>query len=485
MLLPEVKAEKTAKPLDPLREGQMAVASLGWFGPYWGFRGTEETSEARVSNTGRSNSSEGKTGSLDLRAGLDWFKTYIYGRNVSQAKLEEIAALKLSSQKGGGEHYVELGGLQWLVKPNGAGQGSNHFDFLLSRDGVTIGLADRGQSTTSKGTRAIAFIEAPGQYCMGRDAFAVLRQLHAVLESTGICATSSRPSRVDLHLDFHGLSVADVLKEFGSSKIVNRSRMLRPIINNGVVETLEVGSRNAATFLVVYDKQRELAKNPMKEELYKERFHVSEIGTCTRFEFRLSGECLREVHAVADANDFLVKLPGIARWCVSDWFRVVSRAVTNENYDVPLESWWAEAAEFFEIAFRSEGGSEPRMRKPRIPEPVKLSQQVRGLFASMFAAVGVQGKDAFALIEAALASMVQVAKVKLPAGMAEGVETLEKLLVEDRQKFVKKCSERAAYWAATKGAIVRNSVDIYLENEREAYNIAEANIDRLLPEFSG
>jgi hypothetical protein len=465
-----------------LREGNAAVASLGVFGSFW--KGTPQAT-ARMSNTGGANSSGGESGSesIDLRAGLDWFKSYLYGRGLPAADREMLRTAKAAAQKGGEPQFVQLGLLSWLVKPNGTGMGSNHFEFLLQHEGITVAIADRDQSTTLSGTRAVAFVEAPGTVCMGRTPYQIIRELHQMVDAMGLLIVNSRPSRVDLHMDFHGWSINEAFRAIAENRVVNRSRLLRPILNNGELETLEVGSRSASTYLVIYDKAKELAKNAIKHDLYRERYFVKELGECTRFEFRLSGDCLREIHHVADVNDFLVKLPSIARWCVSDWFRIVDRPVTNEHYDVPLAPIWSEASEFFELAFRMESADdrEPEPPKPRLPEPIKLSQQVRGLLSSLFASMGIKGDDAVNLFQASLASMVRVATLDGTKLLAEQAERLQKVLHKDLDKFRKRTNERESIWRAVKGVLIASADEAHAELNRweqsRAQWIAERNAE--------
>ncbi len=336
------------------------------------------------SNTGLSN--------LKVRAGLDWLQLSFYGRNLPKIERDKLAALRDEAAGGAEPDYI-VGGLPFTVQPRGFGVGASHMAFALRGQGLVLAFSTRDKSPEKGGP--VMTITAPGGYCTGKDPHKLYDDLKLLARIAGVCFERVGITRVDYHMDVDGRTVNDVVDLIDSGSVVARARRYKVEGNmGGDVETFYIGAAGGSTRLCVYDKVAELLRDPLKAKNYMERWGLTEWPkTCTRYEWRLDSDAVRESHGFRDADAFFGALASVFRYLVEDWYRECSYVDRNNTEKAHITDDWKTITEKA-FAFFEGNAVRRRIQKP-LPDPDALLKQAAGCLAAACGSLGVLPEDGF------------------------------------------------------------------------------------------
>ena len=162
-----------------------------------------------------------------------------------------------------------------------------------------------------------------------------LQKAHQALTALGGRVDQAKPSRVDLAADFHiagGLS-----REFLETHAVSLSRQRS---SEGTVNRFETfyAGRGESILLRVYDKGRELAKNPDNLDRFVHAWGRTSAKDVWRVEFQLRRESLRAC-GIDTVADLTPRLPELWTYLTTEWFSL--RNPDNRNTTRrTLHPWW-------------------------------------------------------------------------------------------------------------------------------------------------
>ena len=317
--------------------------------------------------------------------GLDWLKIVAFGVNVPAA-VRALLEEKKKEASEGAEVYVCLAERQWRVLANGTGKANNHFAYLLHIPGLTLAIQKRDASV--QGGQPVAYLEAEGQFCSGRNPADLHSELLAVFKAAGVVANRVTVGRVDIAADVSGIHVNDVAKAEARGLIVARPQTYAPLRRGRNYETIEFGTKSSASCqLEVYDKLKELAKNEIKCENYKAAAGIEELpSSLTRFEFKYGGEYLREQHNIQSSAELIASLSGLVAYQMTSWIRICSHVDRkNTEHSKPVAWWeWLKGA----MQKRLQGFKETKRRPVRPPMMKALRNQILGGLSSACALAG-------------------------------------------------------------------------------------------------
>lgn len=349
----------------------------------------------RPSNTGGVNHKN----DAKVLTGVDWLGLTGYGLNLTEAVRSELELAK-ELAKTGDEQFVVLGGVPWQVLHIGVGKGACYMAYVLKFNGLTLMISSRERSP-AEGGGPVCMLQAPGQYCCGKDPEGLKEDLKTVFEMCGFTLTRISVNRLDLHLDRVGTPMRDVWAILSEGRVVTRCRTQDVHMKGkigGEVETVYIGAAGADTRLCIYDKALELSKNAIKSEVYCAGFNLdSAPEVVTRYEWRLNGEALREQHNCLTLDETFSRLRSIFSYLVNEWYRECLVVDKRNQQRSRLEPAWIEctraAIESFAV------GAERSSRPVGIPEPQKLVDQVKGCVASIVAVMGALPEDCFEALQ--------------------------------------------------------------------------------------
>jgi hypothetical protein len=341
-------------------------------------------------NGPKSNTARSKTKAI--RAGLDWLQLSFYGRNIANVDRVKLAELRERALTGEEPEY-RIGNISFVVQPYGFGVGASHMAYVLRGDGLTIAFSKKDKSPEVGGP--VMSITAPGSYCTGRDPVKLFHDLKLIASIAGCCFTRVGITRVDVHCDVDGRRVSDVVEAINENRVVCRAKRFSLTgVMNGEIETFYLGSAKSNTRLCVYDKVAELLKDPLKAKNYFERWGLIRWpDCCTRYEWRMDSESLRDNHGISSADEFFESLQTVVFYLMSGWYRECV-VVDRDHCDrAEIHPEWKTITEtsvgFFD-------GKKPR-RRCVIPIPcaTALLKQAAGCLAAAAASLGVLPEDGF------------------------------------------------------------------------------------------
>lgn len=247
---------------DPTRyhelENAMRATGEAWL---TGQGGEVGESAPRTSNTGGTNLqnllSITELTTRSSMGDIDYLVLQVYGRKRDAARLDAcLTAMKAGARKGDDVSGAGrlANGLDVVAEVNGMGKAANHCEWVLTTNGVRIGVSKvpasvdeetlaargesgplfvsrvlnppqkaEGESEPPRRLRPIATIVVPGTPFLAWGTGGVLEFIDTILRGLLIECWDLVPSRVDLCTDFAGVDVNEFFTPFFAGKVVNRS----------------------------------------------------------------------------------------------------------------------------------------------------------------------------------------------------------------------------------------------------------------------
>lgn len=206
------------------------------------------------------------------------------------------------------------------------------------------------------------------------------------LDSFGGTIKKIQPSRCDISVDLlipGGLNF-DFLKEHQ----VSRSRSVTPYFNDGILETIYIGSPSSPVRLRIYDKSKEVNKKGTKL-WFIPLWGIEENKDVWRVEFQLRRTVLRQF-SIYKLEDLWEKIGGIWNYLTEKWFSL--RLSDNEKSERrTIHPLWAEIQE----CGKRFGTAIEVQRTFKGDTPAKIEwfiAHISGCVASVAARLGIQDR---------------------------------------------------------------------------------------------
>lgn len=253
---------------------------------------------------------------------------------------------------------IILGGMEWFVSPQGAGgsKGRPYYAYRLTAGGVKI-LIRRTEGGKRIPNVRIEMGSIPLAQCGGLAG--LWPRVLDILADAGGTVTKHVLSRVDAFTDVAGVPVADFTQRFRDGWRVCRARKWavhgvdpqdngRTEYGDGRQDSgFSIGTNKK---LRVYDKIREMAKDPLKQEVFAQRYGGRLPDVLTRVEFQLRREALAELEIAGrfrldTVEDWLKYREAVwdelAARDGDGWFRLTDTAVDARNRHQDRATTWA------------------------------------------------------------------------------------------------------------------------------------------------
>lgn len=334
---------------------------------------------------------------VSYSGGFDWFEWTMWV-NWPESQFATVMHLfKAKKQecqdRRANDLWIEITGIgpmrifrQGLNRGGARGQ---HFEFELSVDGITLGVAKRAATENMPN----AFAQIRGRECLLLGAEQGLARIREVIDGLGGEIAYEKIGRADFCLDAAELPIdaLQVAVELGS--VITRAKGVFP--NRDALDGIGTGfhaGKNPLR-LNVYDKLAELL--PKHDDLYlqamKDRRWFGKLPkAATRIEFQVSRQWLLN-HGVSSVRNLLEKQAAIIAYLVEEWFRITSEPVdrANQNHSrAETSPLWSSISEGFAWVFgRGQADLQPILRDK--VAPLRCAKQARGCLRSYLLQCGI------------------------------------------------------------------------------------------------
>lgn len=345
-------------------------------------------------------------GEFGIRTGIDWLKVYVYASSIDkrEQREKEYRERREAASEKLEERYFDLDGVTCEMRPHGVGKFQHAMPFFFHGGGAAIAIAEQGEPGKRKSAfenkeRPVAMVEFPGTYCYGQTIETLLNEVYLWCSRLGLQDVEARISRLDLAVDVEGRHVKcpAMLKMMGAVTTVARKSNV--YYNGRETEGLQYGAGGAETKLRIYDKTRELATQPAKQQAYENAFG-SVPEALTRYEWQLSSKALRREHGITDIEQLRGKVGAVLCYLMSRWYRETDP--TDDSRNVTERDELAVWTRIREAAVSNLGGIQERRNKETkaIPVVEPLISQALGCLTSAAATLQIEVKETGELLAA-------------------------------------------------------------------------------------
>jgi hypothetical protein len=212
----------------------------------------------------------------------------------------------------------------------------------------------------------------------------------SMLGMVGFRISETHVSRVDLCVDLPNVSVSEFVTPFINDWCLKRARKWH-VHGEGKFKDTTGFSVGTDIHLRVYDKLTEV-----KDDLYKlgvmiaRRWGGKKPETATRVEFQIRREPLKNQFHVDSVDDLFKRLPDMAAWLTSQWFRLTQGEPDRDNRNesrATTSSLWEHVCDLFTYwAGNMQILLAPRKRGK--PNTERLAKQAIGCITSIMAVTG-------------------------------------------------------------------------------------------------
>ncbi len=320
--------------------------------------------------------------------GLDFLIFQVFGAHTSFASLSAKLEEKKESAKGGGKSRLRLGeSIAVEIAAHGSGRFDNACKWQFSRSGILFALADRASSgPDGKPVGRVEIPSGPLMSCGLRSAFELVEE---TLSALGICYSGSKVLRVDVCADVAGVPIGEFVRKFTAGDVVRQTGKFS-LWGDGHakdgIQTLVIGGAGAAVQCRIYDKVAEVKRDEAKRQVFERLRLDFSTQCCTRVEFQLRRQCLRDQFGVDSVEESLRKLGAIVDELTTQWLRFMGPGVDRRNTTRSKE-WpiWLRVKDDFRNWLGQMKFQEVRKREPVELDRKKKSAIVNGYINSILA----------------------------------------------------------------------------------------------------
>lgn len=254
---------------------------------------------------------------------------------------------------------INVNGYQLAVSPNGAGgRGRPYYAYKMTGGGVHMLFRAPTPRNKIPNVR-IEMGSVPLAQCGGEEGLWEI--IKKILEAMGGTVEKNVLSRIDLYTDVSGVPVGEFCQRFNDEWRVCRGRR-RAGYGNGGEDDDERWERHGlgrketgfvlgtGKHLRVYDKLHEMRNDPLKQQVFGERYGGTLPSVLTRVEFQLNREAISTLSIGPDGAriDTIEDLPKYrnAIWDYltakdeTGWFRLTDGPVDAENRHQDRAKTW-------------------------------------------------------------------------------------------------------------------------------------------------
>ncbi len=346
--------------------------------------------------------------------GLDWLDLSIYGYFEDDYWKEVCTsfdkAQKYAQENNEEKSLVKLS--ESIIVPIGAsgkGRGKSFSKWWFQHQGITFRIRQCQKALASGNSPPNVYVELPSMPLMTYGEKGCLNLVTEVLSLLGYKIARMSPSRVDLCVDLVDVPMSIVAEAIGKRCYVSRPKKFNTYDNDGVVETIKIGSPKSKTSLRIYNKYIECKKDLVKLSLLTGLRWGNkpdpEAGAI-RVEFQIRRDHLRDRHSIITYDDLVKKRTSLATWLTHNWFRITETEPNSSHTErYGASEFWQKVID----AFDSWTGQPIEERAKRIfigADASHLIAQAIGCLNAAIAAKGICPKDVKEL-EAILKEIMQ------------------------------------------------------------------------------
>lgn len=270
--------------------------------------------------------------------GLDWFEwsaSVNWRTNRFQSFIDILETTKKKCQDERiPEDWVELENVGPVrVARTGVNRGGGRgqqFEYRLSLDGITIGLANQLQGTKH---RPNVFVQQKGRECLLLGALEAYNRVQDVIYKLGGIIVEEKLSRVDPCIDIAGLDVTKMRQAIEQRQFISRARKVMPQLNvaNGKWTGFYAGSN--PLYMVVYDKVEEQINKA--DALYLRALIDQRWGGvfpkyATRIEYQISRPWLVR-NGIETPGRFAKLCGSLIGKLTKEWFRLTKESIESDQ----------------------------------------------------------------------------------------------------------------------------------------------------------
>ncbi len=292
--------------------------------------------------------------------GKGQFEAFDKARKAAEAGLDDLAVIETSE---GDRLTVDPNGFKWGV----------YCRWVLKWNGCVIAIVNNPKVSDS---RISVFVGIGSLRLMQVGHHRAWQEVLDVVKSLGFVLVRNVVSRCDLCVDLPDVRVDQFVKALNEDEVIRRARKTATYKDGYEWEGLRVGR---AIGVRIYDKAREVQKDPFKHALIQA---VRWGGACkwaTRVEFQVRNAELFKHFKIKTVEELFQRLGTVVKWLASDWFRFVVGKVDRKNKNQKRNetvAFWKDVQEKF-LQWTGEGPARERCRVVR-PDMRQLKKQSIG-----------------------------------------------------------------------------------------------------------
>ncbi len=325
---------------------------------------SEQVHHPRSSNTGVSSS-------ICESGGVDYLRVSVWG-SWSENSFNRLLLLLQTAQEHGKSqqqesYQIELAdGEVWSVLPHGSNSGLRH-KFIV-RWGTAV-ITFSGRQVGLKCHPNVQIEMASSHLMTVGHHEKAWREVIEMLGRTGMVLERTTVSRLDLCVDLAGVGMDEFQREIAGGQLIRRAR--KGSTHWSDPESWETFTLGQKSKVRIYEKRKEVERNPDKMLLMLKRRWGTMPKKAVRVEFELHGKKLEEIGCGRSVEDVFERMGAIVDYFTQDWFRLADKPVDRDgkNQSKPENSdLWNQVVQAFHDWV---GESEKEL------EPVTKSRQTK------------------------------------------------------------------------------------------------------------
>jgi len=305
--------------------------------------------------------------SLVISMNIAWDSNVIF-KNLDE--LKEKAKQNSIDYQGQLKHFNINEIFPFTIKPHG----TRGYSWILTGHDFTYKIANSNEPSS----RPNAMVEFRSEALWRLGAENILNIALKIIEANGGHILESKPSRVDLCLDF--LMPEKKWSHNLLKYAVTRATDYAPYYRNKYLTGIRLGKGDISVRL--YDKPSEIEQQSKKYWMY-DIWGIQEIPEkkkIIRIEFQLRRGVLQDLK-INGIHDLFQNIDGIWAYCTKNWLKFQDRPGLHHTQRSTFK-WYEE----IQNGFRGVQGANPLIRKKAVStDKKKLMQQANGLIQSLHA----------------------------------------------------------------------------------------------------
>lgn len=274
----------------------------------------------------------------------------------------------------------------WSVRPSGLRHGrAGICQWVLEQAGIRVDIADR--VTPLRGMPNV-FVHIGAAAIMQFGALRCLWMVADYIETCGGHVVRDTVSRVDIACDLFGIPLLWFTRKWFDHKFVTTLRNDFQDFRSRRKYTSHICGKEVR--LRIYDKVVESSRDPAKTAIWLRARGVgpTDFTECTRVEFQLRNDQLRDAYSIVSVCELFGKLESLCDHLTSEVFRFTTEQPDRKNNHVSrAKTWstWCLVRDGFKAFAANPIAASIGRRVLSVIKPKQLLDQIRGCVASVLA----------------------------------------------------------------------------------------------------